>query len=759
MDGLVARSCFREGLEALRARRPEDAIPLLRQAIEEGDTTELASLNLAFALMDAGQIGEARARLHELRPHFEWLPDWHLRAGHLATLARDWPAARMRFVTAARLAPDNAAARVGMALVERSEGHLQAALSWLAEARLLAPDDVVLLRELAELQLAAGLAEASAKTSAELLARPDCPPCVGALRAAALMATMDEATARACLEAEAVAEPFSAARATALAALHEAAGRPDEALAQWRLADLLAPDDGEVLAAMGRLLNASRQRAEARPVLERAIALRPLDPAPRLQLCQVLFREHRFPEADRLYTRTIADFGPCPVTLEGKALVLTSQARQAEAAACLDALAEREATFSLTALAGIAPYAMETAGAERLHERALRAKAQLAQQSSDLERCAEGPERRLRVGFLSSSFGKHPVGWLTIGGIEGLPRDAFEVVIVSLRDREGQINRRYRARADEWHDLPEALSDTQLAARLRALELDILVDLGGHGDGGRLRALRHRAAPVQMKWVGAQSGPTGTPNIDWMIADRWEIPPELERFYTERALRLRDGYVSYSPPPYAPAVGPLPALRNGHLTFGCFNNLAKLTPEVIGCWARIMAALPTARLVLRNHGLGDAETRDGFLARAAGLGLDLARVEAHGPVNHETLLDAYSAVDISLDPFPYTGGLTVCESLWMGVPVLTLAGESFAGRHAVSHLSNAGLSDWVARSPDEYVVLAVSRAADLDVLARLRAGLRAQVAASPLGDAPRFAESLAMGLRAAWRDACGRHAA
>jgi predicted O-linked N-acetylglucosamine transferase (SPINDLY family) len=328
------------------------------------------------------------------------------------------------------------------------------------------------------------------------------------------------------------------------------------------------------------------------------------------------------------------------------------------------------------------------------------------------------------------------------------------VVVVSLRDRDGQINRRFRARADAWHDLPETLSDAQLAAGLRALNLDILVDLGGHGDGGRLRALRHRAAPVQMKWVGAQSSPTGTPNIDWMIADRWEIPPHLERFYTERALRLRDGYVCYSPPPYAPEVGPLPALRNGHLTFGCFNNLSKLTPEAISCWVRIMAALPTARLVLRNHALGDAETREGFLARCAALGLDLGRVEAHGPVNHETLLDAYNAIDISLDPFPYTGGLTVCESLWMGVPVVTLAGESFAGRHAVSHLSNVGLPDWVARSADDYVALALSRAANPQALAALRAGLRAQVAASPLGDAPRFAESLALGLRAAWREAC-----
>jgi protein O-GlcNAc transferase len=198
----------------------------------------------------------------------------------------------------------------------------------------------------------------------------------------------------------------------------------------------------------------------------------------------------------------------------------------------------------------------------------------------------------------------------------------------------------------------------------------------------------------------------------------------------------------------------LPALARGHVTFGCFNNLAKVTPRVLRAWARILAGLPEARLVLRTHALGEAATRARIRARLAAHGLPEARVALEGGVPHQALLAAYGGIDIALDPFPYTGGLTVCESLWMGVPVVALAGDSFCARHALSHLSNAGLPDWVAATEADYVALALARAADPAALARLRAGLRAQVAASPLTDAPRFGRALAAALQHAWREYC-----
>ena len=196
---------------------------------------------------------------------------------------------------------------------------------------------------------------------------------------------------------------------------------------------------------------------------------------------------------------------------------------------------------------------------------------------------ARDPDRPLVVGLLSGSFKTHPVGWLTIAGFETLDPAAFAIVCLAQNGSQDWIARRFRALAREWHDV-DALNDKALAAKARELGIDILIDLGGYGDAARMTACAYRLAPVQIKWVGMQNHSSGLAEMDWIITDRWETPPELEHVYSERLLRLPDGYVCYSPPPYAPDVVPLPALANGHITFGCFNNLAKITPRVIATW-------------------------------------------------------------------------------------------------------------------------------------------------------------------------------
>jgi predicted O-linked N-acetylglucosamine transferase (SPINDLY family) len=242
--------------------------------------------------------------------------------------------------------------------------------------------------------------------------------------------------------------------------------------------------------------------------------------------------------------------------------------------------------------------------------------------------------------------------------------------------------------------------------------------------------------------------------MDWFITDRWETPDGFERFYSERLLRLPDGYVCYSPPPHAPDVVEPPALRNGFVTFGCFNNLAKITPRVMATWAKILHRLPDARIILKTHQLSHGPTADRFRADFALHGITADRVELRGSSGHRTFMGEYGHVDIVLDPFPYTGGLTTCEALWMGVPTVTLPGEIFASRHSASHLSNAGLADWVSGSIEEYIELAVARAGDLGALAELRATLRDQMRQSPLCDAPRFGRGLGAALRHAWRAWC-----
>jgi predicted O-linked N-acetylglucosamine transferase (SPINDLY family) len=201
----------------------------------------------------------------------------------------------------------------------------------------------------------------------------------------------------------------------------------------------------------------------------------------------------------------------------------------------------------------------------------------------------------------------------------------------------------------------------------------------------------------------------------------------------------------------------LPALKNGFVTFGCFNNLAKITPRVIETWCAILRRLPTARLILKTHQLSFAETANRFRADFAAHGIDAQRIEMRGSSGHRAFMGQYGDVDIVLDPFPYSGGLTTCESLWMGVPTIALSGEIFASRHSTSHLSNAGLADWVTASTEEYVQMAVARASDLHALAALRARLREQVRRSPLCDAPRFGRGLGAGLRLAWRAWCAEN--
>jgi predicted O-linked N-acetylglucosamine transferase (SPINDLY family) len=242
--------------------------------------------------------------------------------------------------------------------------------------------------------------------------------------------------------------------------------------------------------------------------------------------------------------------------------------------------------------------------------------------------------------------------------------------------------------------------------------------------------------------------------MDWFLTDRWETPDGFEPLYSEKLLRLPDGYVCYSPPPYAPDVVALPALKNGFVTFGCYNNLAKITPRVIETWAEILRRVPDARLILKTHQLSDGPTADRFRADFAALGIAAERIETRGASGHRAFMGQYGDVDIVLDPFPYSGGLTTCEALWMGVPTITLPGEIFASRHSASHMSNAGLSDWVTTSTQDYIETAIARVADISALAQLRASLRETVRLSPLCDAPRFGRNLGAALRQAWQAWC-----
>jgi predicted O-linked N-acetylglucosamine transferase (SPINDLY family) len=568
---------------------------------------------------------------------------------------------------------------------------------------------------------------------------------VAAGRAEAEHARLDVACARDPLDI-----PALAARGAILAAL----GRPAEAVDALDVACILAPAAAEPAVLLGRVLATLNRPRQAETALRRAIALAPDDIQPRNDLATVLMRLHRHAAAAAILRDLLAEQGRVPALLANLASATVALGEHDAALALAEeavALAP-DAYPPRRALCNLLPYHPATTGTGLLT--ALR-DAVAGLPRAEARPWDNMPERgrRLRVGLLSGLLRNHPVGWLTIAGFEALDSREFELVCLAQHGGDDALARRFRALASAWHAV-EGRDDAALAALARSLGIDILIDLGGHGDAGRVAACARRLAPVQIKWVGMQNHSSGLPEMDWFITDRWETPPGFEPLYTERLLRLPDGYVCYSPPPHAPDVTALPALRRGAITFGCFNNLIKLTEPTIAAWARILAAQPEARLLLKAHQYAEAETAERLRRRFAAHGAPPARIELRGASGHRQFLAEMGECDLMLDPFPYTGGLTTCEALWMGVPTVTLAGEIFAARHSLSHLSNAGLGDWAAADVDAYVALALAKARDVAGLAALRDGLRARVKASPLCDAPRFGRGLGAALRHAWEDWC-----
>jgi protein O-GlcNAc transferase len=361
-------------------------------------------------------------------------------------------------------------------------------------------------------------------------------------------------------------------------------------------------------------------------------------------------------------------------------------------------------------------------------------------------------ERRdhLRLGFVSPDLGAHPVGYFLVRVLENLGQEKIETICYSDRPGKDDLTFRLRFATTHWHDTV-GMSDDMLAAQLRADQIDILFDLTGHTANNRLLVFARKPVPIQITWIGYE-GTTGLATMDYLIADKYMVPEGSEKFYREQVLRMPDGYLCYDPPAAAPSVAPLPALKNGNVTFGSFNNLAKITPEVVAVWAKILQRMPTARLMLKYRGLDDQNVQRRYRDLFASHDIEPQRLDFFPMSSYADYLATYHQVDVVLDPFPFSGSATTCDALWMGVPVITCPGETFASRHSLSHLSNVGQMETIAHDLDEYVDLAVALASDLPRMAAIRARLREQMAASPLCDGPRFAKNFTALLREVWRE-------
>lgn len=345
---------------------------------------------------------------------------------------------------------------------------------------------------------------------------------------------------------------------------------------------------------------------------------------------------------------------------------------------------------------------------------------------------------KLRVGLMSGRFSRHAVGFLTLAGLEHVDSAKAEFILYANRSPEDDYSARYRTIASAWHDISD-LSDDGAADLIHSHNLDILIDMAGHSDGGRTGVIARKPVAVQAKWAGGQHGTTGIKALDYFITDMVETPLDHDRYFFEKPIRLPNAYACYSPVPDAPDISPLPAVSNGFVTFGCFNNIAKLTDRTISTWAEILDAVPNSKLILKHLALSERETCDRITDQFRALNISADRIEMRTPTDQRTHLQSYADIDIALDPFPWSGCVTTCESLWMGIPVLTLPGVAFCHRHSASFLSAVGLEDWICTDTEDYVQKAVAKARDSHNLTQLRNGLREKVSESPLCDAETFA--------------------
>ncbi|MDA1014942.1 MAG: tetratricopeptide repeat protein [Planctomycetota bacterium] len=366
------------------------------------------------------------------------------------------------------------------------------------------------------------------------------------------------------------------------------------------------------------------------------------------------------------------------------------------------------------------------------------------------------PDRKLRVGFVSPNFSRHPCSYFLVRALKHFQSPAVHLTCYSDVRTPDDMTHRISTSVPEWRSTID-LDDEQLCQQIRSDRIDILIAMAGHTQGNRLLAFARKPAPIQLSWTG-YAGSTGVSAFDYLIADRFHVPPECDSSYPERILRLPDGYVCYEAPAYAADVSTLPAIDNGYVTFGSFNKPSKLNDDVLVLWADILSRIPDSRLLLKFRGMTDRQVTLRIRGVFVDRGIDAERLQFVDATPNPEHLAWYRNVDIGLDPFPYSGGLTTCEAMWMGVPVVTLGGETFASRHSLSHLSNVGLDSAIASTPADYVERASSLCEDLARLAVVRRGLRQEMSGSPLCDGKRFAESFEQACRQIWSDWCRNRA-
>jgi predicted O-linked N-acetylglucosamine transferase (SPINDLY family) len=365
---------------------------------------------------------------------------------------------------------------------------------------------------------------------------------------------------------------------------------------------------------------------------------------------------------------------------------------------------------------------------------------------------AFNPDKRLKLGIVSGDFRFHAMLFFALPLFEARDAGEVELICYSNTARPDRYTQDFREVADRWRDVRN-LSNEDLAALIVRDGIDVLVDLSGHAPHNRLPVFAARPAPLQIAW-GDYVDTRGLPAIDLLLGDPIHTPAADDRYYVERVERFAPDYVCYRPPPYTPPVAPTPMLATGAITFGSFSEVTKIGPSSVARWAAVLKAIPAARFLLNGYLFADGARQGRIVSLFMDAGTDPTRVAFEAGGMHPDFLAQYALVDAVIDTTPYSGGLTTCEALLMGVPVLTVKGERFCSRHAQAHLTNGGYPEGVAASEAELIEKAKALAADPLAMNAARLNRRNAFLASPLCDVDGFARSFYGAVRKAWIERC-----
>jgi predicted O-linked N-acetylglucosamine transferase (SPINDLY family) len=516
-------------------------------------------------------------------------------------------------------------------------------------------------------------------------------------------------------------------------------GRAAEAETYARNSVSLDPSNSNHWANLGASLMDQQKWEEATSTYRSALALHPTNSQIRYSLAEALLRLFRLAEAESLLRELLVEERNNPVLWSLLGEAQQAQGRSQEAVASLRRSLELNPTPHAHKRYLVALQYAEDVTPElllRVHREWEANQVAPLLSKGPLGLGSRAEKGSLRIGLVSSDFCQHPLAFLALPAFEAAAFRQCSLFCYADGLAEDEYTARFQAISHQWRSIAD-FSDEQLAAQIHDDQVDILIDGMGHV-GRRMLVFARRPARVQITWLG-YVGTTGLSTMDFLLADRFHVRLGEEDNYVESILRMPNDYVCYGPPQNSPACSPLPALQSGRVVFGCFNDPYKYSPRMMDAWSEILKRVPDSTLLLKYRSLEQTGTQAGLISQLESRGVPRDRILFEGWSPHYELLAAYNRIDLALDTQPYSGGLTTCEALWMGVPVITFPGKTFAGRHSTSHLHNAGLPDFVASDLPGYIDLAVSWANRLDELASLRATLRHRLRTSPLMDAPTFA--------------------